>query len=172
MLRNLFIVFGTIAALASTSASQAHDYKLGDLTIEHPWARASIGQVPNGAAYLTIVNAGQETDRLLAVESDVAKHVALHTHLMEDGVMKMRPVDAIEVAPGAPTVLQPGGLHVMLMGLTAPLVEGELFPLTLTFERAGKVEIEVIVQEAAPMDGGTMDGGTMDGGHKGGSGDS
>jgi len=126
----------------------AHEFKLGDLLIDHPWARASIGKAPNGAAYMTIVTQGNETDRLLAVESDVAKHAALHTHLMEDGVMKMRPVEAIEVASGEPTLLKPGGLHVMLMGLKAPLVEGESFPLTLVFERAGRIEVEVTIENA------------------------
>jgi copper(I)-binding protein len=66
--------------------------------------------------------------------------------------MKMRPVKAIEVAPGEPAVLKPGGLHVMLMGLKAPLVKGQSFPLTLVFEKAGKIEIEVPIGEATAMD--------------------
>jgi len=143
-----------IAALSGVS--QAHEYKLGDLLIDHPWARASIGKAPNGAAYMTITTEGAETDRLLAVESDVANRVELHNHLMVDGVMKMRPVVAIEVAPGEPTLLQPGGLHVMLMGLKAPLKKGESFPMTLVFERAGKVEVEIKIEDAtetgAPAD--------------------
>ena len=130
----------------------AADYQLGDLTIEQPWARASIGQAKTGAAYFTLNNGGEAVDRLLAVATPAAKHAALHTHLMEAGVMKMRPVDAIEVAPGAPTVLRPGGLHVMLMGLEAPLAEGETFPLTLTFERAGAVEVEVRIQGIGAME--------------------
>jgi len=129
-------------------AASAHEYKLGDLTIEHPWARATIGQVPNGAAYMTITTHGRETDRLLAVECSVAKRAALHTHLMEGGVMKMRPVEAVEIAPGEPTLLKPGGLHVMLMGLKEPLVAETSFPLTLVFERAGRIEIDVLVEEA------------------------
>ena len=135
-----------IAALSGVS--QAHEYKLGDLLIDHPWARASIGKAPNGAAYMTITTEGAETDRLLAVESNVANRVELHNHLMVDGVMKMRPVAAIEVAPGEPTLLQPGGLHVMLMGLKAPLKKGESFPMTLVFERAGKVEVEIKIEDA------------------------
>ena len=134
--------------LSLGGAAQAHEYKLGDLLVDHPWARASIGQAPNGAAYMTITTEGQETDRLLGVESDAAKRVELHTHLMDDGVMKMRPVEAIEIAPGEPTLLQPGGLHVMLMGLKAPLRLGESFLMTLVFERAGRVEVEVKIEEA------------------------
>lgn len=133
-------------------AVQAHEYKFGDLLIDHPWARASLGQAPNGAAYMTISTAGTEPDRLLAVESDVAKRVELHSHAMTDGVMKMRLVEAIEVAPGEPTLLQPGGLHVMLTGLKAPLKMGESFPMTLVFERAGRVEVEVKIEEATKTD--------------------
>jgi copper(I)-binding protein len=72
---------------------------------------------------------------------------------MEDGVMKMRPVEAIEVAPGEPTVLGPGGLHIMMMGLKAPLVEGERFPVTLVFERAGEATVHVVVDKATSMHG-------------------
>lgn len=153
MLRRIFIMFGAAAALLASPAIEAHEYKLGDLVIEHPWARASIGQVPNGAAYMTITTGGQEIDHLVSVKSDVAQHVQLHTHMMEGDVAKMRPVEAIEIAPGTPTVLQPGGLHVMLMGLKAPLVEGQSFPLTLTFERAGEIEVEVKVEGAGAMEG-------------------
>jgi copper(I)-binding protein len=126
----------------------AHDYTLGDIAIGHPWARASIGQAKAGAAYLTLSNAGSETDRLVAVETPVAKKAQVHTHSMENGVMKMRPVEAAEVPPSAAVMFQPGGLHVMLMGLKAPLVEGESFPLVLIFEKAGRIEIMVAVQPA------------------------
>lgn len=130
----------------------AGDYTLGELRIEQPWARASIGQSKTGAAYLTLNNGGEAIDRLLSVATPAAKHAGLHTHLMDAGVMKMRPVEAIEVAPGAPTVLRPGGLHVMLMGLGAPLTEGASFPLRLTFEKAGTVEVEVRVQGIGAME--------------------
>ena len=151
MLIRTTLLAGAITAALSLSAL-AHEFKLGDLMIDHPWARASIGQTPNGAAYMTITTSGQETDRLMAVESDVAKRVELHTHMMEEGVMKMRQVEAIEVAPGEPTLLKPGGLHVMLMGLKTPLVEGESFPMTLVFERAGRVEVEVDIESGTAMD--------------------
>ncbi len=130
----------------------AGDYRVGDLRVEQPWARASIGQARTGAAYLTLNNGGEAVDRLLSVATPAAKHAGLHTHLMEAGVMKMRPLEGIEVAPGAPTVLRPGGLHVMLMGLKAPLVEGESFPLTLTFERAGAIEVQVRIQGIGAME--------------------
>ncbi len=138
--------------LAEPSAAQ--DYRLGDLQVERPWARASIGQVRSGAAYFAVTNNGTAPDRLIAVQSKVADRSALHTHRMDAGVMRMRPVEAVEVAPGAPVVLRPGGLHVMLMGLRRPLEEGARFPLTLTFERAGKLEVEVEIRHPAAMDAG------------------
>jgi periplasmic copper chaperone A len=137
--------------------SYAHEYKLGDLRIGHPWARATPGHSPNGAAYLTLSTEGAQSDRLTSVATPVAAKAELHTHLMEGNVMKMRPVEAIEIAPGAPIVLQPGGLHVMLMGLKAPLKEGDRFPLTLTFEHAGNIEVEVVVEKPGAMEPAHMD---------------
>lgn len=132
------------AALLATPAAFAHDYTLGPLTIDHPWARASVAA--NGAAYMTISTSGPEPDELIAAASPVAGKVELHTHIMEGDVMRMRPVRAIEVNVGEPAVLRPGGLHVMLIGLKAPLQEGETFPLTLRFERAGEITVDVAVQ--------------------------
>ena len=147
---SLFAVLMGFVMLALPAS--AGDTKLGDLMIHQPWARASLGAGKAGAAYLTVMNKGTAPDRLVAVEGDVANRVELHTHLMEDGVMKMRQVEAIEVAPGEPTVLKPGGLHVMLMGLKEPLVEGQRFPLTLVFEKAGRVQIEVAIQGPTDME--------------------
>ncbi len=147
------VVIAVLAGVALSGAVQAHDYKLGDLTIQHPWARASIGAAKAGAAYLAVTNAGEAVDRLVGVSSPRARRVDFHGSLIEDGVAKMRRVEAIEVAPGEPAVLRPGGLHVMLMGLKAPLIEGELLPLTLTFERAGSVEIEAYIDEATAGQG-------------------
>ena len=73
---------------------------------------------------------------------------------MENGIARMRPVDAVAVAPDAPAVFQPGGYHVMIMGLKGPLKEGETFPLTLTFEKAGDVTVDVMVMKKAAMDHG------------------
>jgi len=139
-----------IAGLTATPTF-AHDYELGKLRVIHPWARATAGHVPNGAVYMTLSIAGAKADRLIAVSTPVAKRATLHTHLMDKGIMKMRPVKAIEVAPGSPTLLKPGGLHIMLMGLKAPLKEGQLIPLRLTFERAGTLDIEALVQKPGAM---------------------
>lgn len=118
----------------------------GDITIEDAYARASRPGAPTGAMFMTIVNAGAEDDRLVAAASPVAKLVELHTHIEEDGVMKMREVEGgFEVPAGGTHMLQRGGDHVMLMGVTETLENGDTVPLTLTFEKAGKIELQVTV---------------------------
>lgn len=136
------------------AAAMAHDYTVGDIKIEHPWARATAGQAPNGAAFMKLVNEGSAPDYLVSVNGDVAERVELHEHSMVDGVMKMRPVEKIEVAPGGTTALAPGGYHVMLIGLKAPLKQDETFPLTLTFENAGEVTVSVKVDSVGAMSAG------------------
>lgn len=118
----------------------------GDLVAEGAWARATPGLAETGAAYVTVSNRGSEPGRLVAAATPVAERAELHTHLTEDGVMKMRPVDAVEIAPGQRAVFAPGGLHIMLFGLTVPLKEGDRFPLTLTFEKGGSVTVDVVVR--------------------------
>lgn len=116
------------------------------IEVEDPWARESPPMVTNGAAYMTLVNRGDETDRLMSVSGEVAETIELHAHLMEGTVMKMRKIQGIEVNPGEPAILQPGGTHVMLIGLKAPLVKGSSFPLTLHFEKAGDIPVQVAVR--------------------------
>lgn len=148
-MRKFLVAIGAVLAMTVFSADAwARDYKLGDLTIQQPWARASIGAAKAGAAYLIVTNTGGEADRLIGVASPAAKRAEIHAQLIEAGVSKMRRVEAVEVAPGEPAVLRPGGLHIMLMGLNAPLIEGELLPLSLTFERAGTVEVEADIGAA------------------------
>lgn len=118
------------------------------------WARASAGAARTGAAYLTLANHGPAADRLLAVSTPKARQAELHTHLNENGVMKMRQVDGIDLAAGDTVEFAPGGLRVMLMGLTGPLVKGETFPVTLTFEHAAPLTVEVTVQGAGAMGAG------------------
>ncbi|MDP6574349.1 MAG: copper chaperone PCu(A)C [Rhodospirillales bacterium] len=144
------VVFALFALMAPATAGE---YRLGALVVGNSWARATPGVARNGAAYVTIENRGRDADRLIAVSSPAAAGAALHSHAMEAGVMKMRPVAAVEVAPGAVTAMKPGGLHIMLKGLAAPLVEGGSFPLTLTFERAGTLTLEVTVMKIGARHG-------------------
>lgn len=124
---------------------------------EKAWARASAGKAANGGAFMTILNGGKEGDRLIAASADVSRKVELHTHINENGVMRMRQVDGIDVPAGKGVMLQPGSYHVMFMGLKNPLKEGEKFPLTLTFEKAGKQTVEVTVMGVGAMKPGGHD---------------
>jgi len=117
--------------------------------IKDAWARATPGKAENGAAYLTIVS--PTPDRLVAVSSPAAKKASLHTMTMDGGVMKMRPLDGLDVPANQPVTLKPGGIHIMLQGLNEPLQAGKSFPLTLTFEKAGERQIEVAVEKAGAM---------------------
>ena len=137
-------------------AAAAHDYVQGDIHIMKPWSRPLPPVSVNGAAYMTLVNKGNAPDRLLSISTPAARKAELHNHTMEGGMMKMRPVGALEISPGDRTVLQPGGLHVMLMGLTEPLVDGNSFPLTLDFEHAGSIEVKVMIFEPGEAGHGDM----------------
>lgn len=132
---------GLVAVAGLATESRAEPIQIGQ-----PWARATAPGAPTGAAFMVLNNNGSQPDLLIGAATPVADRTELHTHLMDDGIMRMRQVEAIEVAPGSPTVLEPGGLHVMLMGLQEPLVEGETFPLTLDFQDAGEITIDVTIQ--------------------------
>ena len=129
----------------------AQDFKLGALSIEHPYARATAPGQPVGGAFMKIANGGAD-DRLLSVSATNAKSVELHQMTMEGDVMHMRRVDTIALPAGRTTELRPGGYHVMFMGLKAPLKAGDSFPATLKFEKAGEVTVTVKV-EAPGADG-------------------
>lgn len=145
LLRQVVAIMAVIGGLAGLARAEPMA-TVGAITVHDAWARASIGQAGTSAVYLTLEARGDQGDRLVAAASPLAASAALHTHLVEGGVAKMRPVAAIEVAPGAPTVLEPGGLHIMLSGLNEKLVEGDTLPLSLTFEHSGTIELEVPIR--------------------------
>ncbi|MBR0680799.1 copper chaperone PCu(A)C [Roseomonas eburnea] len=136
-----------IALTLATLPALAHDYTAGDIAIGNPWTRAASAN-GNGAGFMTLRNRGTQPDRLLSAASPAARVVELHTHVREGDVMRMRPVADIPVPAGGMAELRPGGLHVMLIGLTAPLQQGARVPLTLRFERAGDVQVELTVESA------------------------
>lgn len=143
-------------AFAFATSVVAQDYMQGDIHIMKPWSRPLPPVSVNGAAYMALMNSGIVPDTLMSVSTPAAQKAELHDHIMEDGLMKMRPAGAVEIAPGDAVMLQPGGLHVMLMGLTEPLVEGKSFPLTLIFERAGNIEVKVMISEPEQSSHGHM----------------
>lgn len=136
-----------IAAVAvfSSSAVFAHDYTVGSIKIDHPWSRATVAGIPNGVAYFVLENKGDSDDRLVSAASPVAAKVELHTHLKEGEIVRMRQVDAVDIPAGETVALEPGSFHVMLMGLKEPLEQGDSFPLTLEFDQAGSVTVDVTI---------------------------
>ena len=135
--------FASAVLLAASSAFA------NDISVDDSYARASRPGAPTGAMFMAITNAGTEADRLTGVSSDVAQMVELHTHIEEDGVMRMRPMaNGIEIPAGETHMLERGGDHVMLMGLTRDLNNGDTVPLTLIFEKAGEISLDVVVDNA------------------------
>jgi periplasmic copper chaperone A len=136
-----------LAAAAGIAA--AHGFSVGSLEIGHPFATPSIPGTTNGAAYFAnLENKGDVPDRLVRAKTPVAQSVEMHTMAVDaQGVMRMREVDGIALAPKASIQMKPGaGMHLMLIGLKAPLKAGTTFPMTLEFERAGRVDVTVNVQ--------------------------
>lgn len=139
-------------ALLLAAPGLAHDFRAGDLLIDHPWSRAA-GANTNGAGFMTIRNNGAQPDRLLSATTTIARTVELHTHIRDGEVMRMRPVADIPIGARQTVRLRPGGLHVMLIGLTEPLRQGSEVPLTLRFERAGEVPVMLAVEAAGARGG-------------------
>lgn len=141
--------FATLA-LASlfTLPALAHDYTVGSLKIDHPYSRAMPPASPTAAVFFTISNNGKQADRLIAASSKQSGRAELHTHTNDNGVMRMRQVEGgIAIAAGSSVKLAPGGLHVMLLEVKQQARAGDKFPLTLTFERAGEVQVDVKVED-------------------------
>jgi copper(I)-binding protein len=146
----LFKLFAFAAGLALATAALAQTTQP---QITNAWARATAGTAQPGVAYLTIQS--PTADRLVAASTPVAKKAELHTMSMSGAVMQMRPVAGIDIPAGQPVTLKPGGEHIMLMGLDHALREGQHFPLTLTFEKAGTREVAVAVEKAGATAPGT-----------------
>lgn len=147
MVAKMLAGFAIALSLASPVLAQAPDRAL---MIEAPWARATPPAARTGAAYFTIVNGGPEPDRLVGASSPAAPVVELHTHVSEGNVARMLQVQAVDIPAAGRVAFAPGGLHVMLVNLPAPLHDGTRFPLTLRFARAGEITIEVPVSRSAP----------------------
>jgi periplasmic copper chaperone A len=135
------VVLTVAAGVALVRGAEA---PAGPLRVE-AWARATPPGASVGAAYLIVRNKGDRDDRLVSASGEVAQSVEPHETVEENGVARMRPLEAASIPAGEMLVMRPGGAHLMLMGLAAPLKEGSTFPLTLSFERAGTMTVEVHV---------------------------
>jgi hypothetical protein len=168
LIRNLASV--SILCAMSTVPAQAEDVKAGDLVVSQSWSRATPGGAKVAGGYLTIENKGAGPDRLLGGSTDVAAKIEVHEMTMKDGVMNMRPLDqGLTIEPGKTVKLAPGGYHLMLLDLKGALKQGDKLPVTLQFEKAGKVQVSFDVQAVgAQAPAGADHGGAMDhSGHSG-----
>lgn len=148
----LAIVFAVTAMLQAASLALAQGTQpAAGIQVSEPWARATGKMAHSGVAYLALENSSDRSDRLISASTPAAGRVELHTHIKDGDIMRMRQVQSVEVGPRSKLQLKPGGLHLMLLDLKGPLVEGAQFPLTLRFEKAGEVTVEVAVQGAGAM---------------------
>jgi copper(I)-binding protein len=125
----------------------AHNVEKGDIQIRHPWSRATPPGAKVGVGYMEIRNRGAQPERLLGASSPLAQRVEMHVTRSEGDVMRMRQVQSFEIPAGERVEPGPGGGHLMLVDLARPLKKGERVPLTLRFERAGEIAVEMEVQE-------------------------
>ncbi|HEY2535069.1 MAG TPA: copper chaperone PCu(A)C [Xanthobacteraceae bacterium] len=161
---------GLVLALTqfSTTSAQAADYTVGSIHITQPWARATPKGASTGAAYMTITNTGKTPDRVSCLSSDASAECQIHVMSMENGVMKMRPVEGgLEIKPGETVTLKPSGLHMMLVRLKHPLDQGKVVTATLKFENAGTVDVEYPIAAigAAAPDASSSSAGPMNEDH-------
>lgn len=148
MKRTVLAILGCmLIALPLAMPALAHDYRVGDILIAHPWSRATPPGARVGSGYLKIENKGGVPDRLIRVHMERASRVEIHEMTISAGVMQMRELPVgIVIPPGAIVELKPGGLHVMFMDLSAPLKHNDRLIGLLTFERAGTVSVEFVVE--------------------------
>ena len=148
--------------LTGCAVAEADDVKAGDLVISQAWSRATPGGAKMGAGYLTIENKGSAVDKLVSVSGDAAGKIEVHEMATTDGVMKMRPLDKpLAIDPGKSVKLAPGGYHLMMMDLKSPLKQGDKVPVTLEFEKAGKVQVTLDVQAVGAPGPSNAGGGAM-----------
>jgi copper(I)-binding protein len=154
--------FAYVVCLAGLLAApaRAEEVKAGDLVITQAWSRATPNGAKIGGGYLTIENKGAVADRLTGVSADIAGKVEVHEMAVNNGVMTMRPLDkGLAIDPGKTVKLAPGGYHLMMFDLKGPLKQGDKLPVTLQFEKAGKVTVSLDVQGIGAPAPGAASGG-------------
>jgi periplasmic copper chaperone A len=156
-------MLGAMVSCLLAAPVRADELKAGDLVISQAWSRATPGGAKTGGGFLTIENKGSAPDRLVAVSGDFAGKIEVHEMSVKAGVMTMRPVEnGLTIEPGKTVKLAPGGYHLMMLDLKAPLKQGDKLPVTLEFEKAGKVAVTLDVQGVGAK-GPAAESGKMDG---------
>jgi len=141
-----------LSAFAYCTSAFALDYKVGNLVVEHPVIPATVKAAPVAAGYLKITNNGTEADRLVSISADFSAKQQIHTMTMIDGVMRMRPLkDGVEIPAGGEATLRSGGDHLMFMKLNEQMQAGQTRKVTLKFEKAGELEVEMIVVDMSDL---------------------
>jgi copper(I)-binding protein len=154
-MKTRFFAGAALALLIGSGAAFAHSYTVGPLKIGHPWSRATPAGAKVGGGYLSIENTGGTADRLVSVSAPFAGRTEIHEMATTNGVMTMRPMEAgVEVPAGGKVEFKPGGFHIMFMELKQPLKQDERLKGTLTFEKAGTVEVEFKVESIGFKGGG------------------
>jgi hypothetical protein len=150
-----FRLFAIALLVVMATGAQAREYKLGALQITHPWARATPKGAQVAGGYMKIINTGTTPDRLTGGSVEIAKGFEIHEMSMDNGVMKMRELkDGLAIPAGATVEFKPGSYHIMMTNLARPLAKGERVKGSLTFEKAGKVDVEFAVQAIGGNSGG------------------
>ena len=151
MKRANYLIATLLLGVSVSSQAHAQASHPKSIIVEQPWARATPKGAKTGAAYLKLINNGSSEDRLLGAATPVADKAQFHSASEENGVSRMREMDAIKIAPGTMVTFKPGGMHIMMVGLKQPLKEGQTFPMTLAFEKAGKIDLMVPIAKVGAM---------------------
>lgn len=166
-MKSIYLMAACVAAsvVAGAGSASAHEHgakkemsghlaKSDTIKVKDAWARATPGLARNGGAYFTATNSGKQADRIVGVLSEMSARTEMHTHLSDNGIMRMRRVDGVDVPAGGKVTFRPGGYHIMFIGLHKPLRKGDSFPVTLIFAKAGKQTVNVKVMGVGAMMGG------------------
>lgn len=143
------LVISTSISLAAVTGANAHDYSVGDIEILHPWSRPTPPNAQVAGGFLTLKNNGDDPDTLLSVETPLSSIAEIHRSVVEDGIASMRKIDGVDIAPGEAVDLEAERIHFMFVEPKQRLRDGESFPATLVFEKAGRVDVEFAVQRRA-----------------------
>lgn len=152
----------SLLLLALAAPVAAHETMAGNLHIDHPSIPEPNDFAKSAAGYMTITNTGETAEELIGVRTSFAESTTLHTTIFEGDIAKMRPIVGLPIGPGETVALEPGGMHVMFMGLTESTEQGDLIPATLIFRDAGEVDVEFMIDPVGAMGHGDMDHSEMD----------
>jgi periplasmic copper chaperone A len=151
MRQTAHLITALLVALYLEGEACAQTPAASTVVVEQPWARATPKGAKTGAAYMTLKNNGTSVDRLLSAITPLADQVQFHKVTEDNGVSRMREVRSVELEPGAEIIFKPGEMHMMMVGLKQPLIEGQTLPLTLHFENAGNIEVTVPIEKVGAM---------------------